>query len=120
MATTKQPATHHKPFSGFVTFIREQGVVGLGVGFVIGTTSTTLVKSIVTNIVTPIIGLATGGYDFSKKTACLQSTHGHCINKLNYGQVLSDVISFLAILLVVYLVIKRLRLDRLDTPKNVA
>lgn len=107
-----------KPFNGFVTFIREQGVVGLGVGFVVGTASTTLVKSLVTNILTPVIGLATGGYDFSKKTACLQSAHGVCKNTLNYGQLISDTISFLVILLAVYILIKRLKLDRLDKKKD--
>lgn len=106
------------PFQGFVNFVREQGVVGLGVGFIVGTSANTLIKSVVTNILTPIIGFATGGIDFGKKAVCLNSAAGVCKNPLNYGQVISDTITFLAILLVVYIVIKRLKLDRLDKAKE--
>ncbi len=107
-----------KPFQGFINFVREQGVVGLGVGFVIGTSSTTLVKSFVTNFVTPLIGLLTGGIDFSKKTVCLNSTAGVCKNTLNYGQVISDFLTFFVILAIVYLVVKRLKLESLDKHKE--
>lgn len=102
------------PFQGFINFVREQGVVGLGVGFVIGASANTLIKSIVDNILNPLIGLATGGIDLSQKTVCLQSTDGACINVLKYGHVVSDLITFVAILAVVYVVVKRLKLDRLD------
>ncbi len=107
-----------KPFQGFINFVREQGVVGLGVGFVIGTSSTTLVKSFVANLVTPLIGLLTGGIDFSKKTVCLNSAAGVCKNTLNYGQVISDFITFFVILAIVYLVVKRLKLESLDKHKE--
>ena len=106
------------PFQGFINFVREQGVVGIGVGFVIGTSATTLVKSFVTNMVTPLIGLITGGINFSQKTTCLNSVAGVCKNTLNYGQVISDFITFLAILLVVYIIVRRLKLESLDRKKE--
>lgn len=105
------------PFQGFIDFVREQGVVGLGVGFVIGTAANTLIKSAVTNLLNPIIGLATGGIDLSQKTACLNSVNGVCKNALSYGQVISDLITFLAIVVVVYFVVKGMRLEKLDKPK---
>ena len=107
-----------KVFQGFIDFIREQGVVGVGVGFIVGTSAVVLIKSIVTNLVNPFIGLLTGGIDLSQKTACLDSVNGVCKNTLNYGQVLSDLIYFMLILLVVYLIIKILRLEKLDKPKK--
>ncbi|HUD06003.1 MAG TPA: MscL family protein [Candidatus Saccharimonadales bacterium] len=106
------------PFQGFVDFIREQGVVGLGVGFVIGTSANTLVKSIVTNMLNPFIGLFTGGIDLSQKVACLKTAAGVCKDPLNYGQVISDTITFIIILMVVYVVIKSLKLDKLDKKKT--
>jgi large conductance mechanosensitive channel len=113
-----QPIKVPHPFQGFIDFVREQGVVGIGVGFVIGTAATTLVKSFVTNMITPLIGLTTGGIDFSKKVVCLNSTADVCKNTLNYGQVISDFITFLAILLVVYVIVRRLKLESLDKKKD--
>lgn len=107
-----------KAFVGFIDFIRTQGVVGLGVGFVVGTAANTLVKSFVTNLFNPIIGLFTGGINLSKKVVCLNSAGGVCKNTLNYGQVISDIITFLIILLAVYVVIKSLKLDKLDKAKQ--
>lgn len=107
-----------KPFQGFVDFVREQGVVGLGVGFVVGTSATVLIKSIVNNILNPFIGLLTGGIDLGQKVVCLNSVDGVCRNTLNYGQVISDLITFMAILAVVYFVVKGLKLDKLDKPKE--
>src|ERR1700691_1752376 len=78
-----------KVFIGFIDFVRTQGVVGLGVGFVIGTSANTLIKSFVTNLINPIVGLATGGINLSQKTVCLNSVNGVCKNTLNYGQVIS-------------------------------
>lgn len=106
------------PFQGFVNFVREQGVVGIGVGFVVGTAATTLVKSLVTNMITPLIGLVTGGINFSQKVVCLNSVGGACKNTLNYGQVISDFITFMAILLVVYIIVRRLKLESLDKKKD--
>ncbi|HEY5268531.1 MAG TPA: MscL family protein [Candidatus Saccharimonadales bacterium] len=106
-----------RPFQGFVNFIREQGVVGIGVGFVIGSSAAVLIKSIVSNLLNPLIGLVMGGTNLANKVVCLNSKAGVCENALNYGQVISDIISFLLILAVVYFVIKGLRLEKLDKEK---
>jgi large conductance mechanosensitive channel len=107
-----------KPFQGFIDFIREQGVVGLGVGFVVGTSASTLVKSIVSNIFNPLIGLAIGSNSLSEKTLCLSRGAKVCANSLSYGQVLSDFISFLLILFLVYFVIRGMKLEKIDKKKK--
>ncbi len=107
-----------KPFQGFINFIREQGVVGIGVGFVVGTSAAALIKSVVTNLLNPIIGIIMGGTDLTNKVVCLSSKSGICRNSLKYGQVISDIISFLLILAVVYFVVKSLRLEKLDKEKE--
>jgi large conductance mechanosensitive channel len=105
------------PFAGFIEFVRTQGVVGLGVGFVVGTAANTLVKSVVTNLFNPFIGLFTGGINLTQKVVCLKSVGSVCKNTLNYGQVISDLMTFLIILLAVYVVVRSLKLDKLDKPK---
>jgi large conductance mechanosensitive channel len=42
---------------GFLDFIREQGAVGLAVGFILGGAVSDLVKSIIDNIVNPLLGI---------------------------------------------------------------
>jgi large conductance mechanosensitive channel len=106
------------PFQGFIDFIREQGVVGIGVGFIIGSSANTLVHSVVTNLLNPVIGLLTGGINLTEKVVCLKSAKGVCKDPFNYGTVISDLMTFLIILLVVYMVIKSLRLDKLDKKKD--
>lgn len=105
-------------FQGFLEFIREQGVVGLGVGFVVGTSASTLVKSIVTNIFNPIIGVAFGTSSLNQKTICLKQGAKVCTNVLNYGQVVSDFITFLLVLLLVYVVIRGMKFEKIDKKKQ--
>lgn len=100
---------------GFMDFVREQGVVGLAVGLALGTAATVLVKSLVDNIVMPLVGWALpGSGSVATKASCLNSVDGVCVNQMAWGAVVSNLISFLSIALVIYLVVKGLRLDRLD------
>ncbi len=108
-----------KHVSGFMNFVREQGVVGLAVGLAIGTAATVLVKSIVDNIVTPIIGyLLPGTGSLTTKSSCLNYVNGECTNVMAWGVVVSNFISFIAIALLIYFVVKGLKLDRLDKKKD--
>jgi large conductance mechanosensitive channel len=107
-----------RPFQGFIDFIREQGVVGLGVGFVVGTSASTLVKSIVTNIFNPLIGLALGSNSLSQKAVCLRHGAKSCAAELSYGMVISDLITFVLILFLVYFLIRGMRLEKIDKKKK--
>ncbi len=99
---------------GFVDFIREQGVVGLAVGLVLGFASKSVVDSIVNNIFNPIVGVLTGGVDLTDRFFCIKTVNDACVSKVGYGQLISDVISFLIIVVVVYFAVKKLHLDKLD------
>ena len=113
----KKVPTKHA--NGFMDFVREQGVVGLAVGLAIGTAATVLVKSIVDNMINPIVGaLLPGSSDLNSKFICLESVAGQCTNKLAWGPVVSTAISFLAVAAVVYFVVKGLKLDKLDKKKD--
>ncbi|HLB66472.1 MAG TPA: MscL family protein [Candidatus Saccharimonadales bacterium] len=103
---------------GFVDFIREQGVVGLAVGLILGVASKSVIDSLVNNIFNPLIGLLYGGGDFSTKFWCLKKVGNSCVNKIGYGSFMNDIISFIIIAGVVYFVVKQLRLDKLDKKKT--
>ena len=104
---------------GFVDFIREQGVVGLAVGLILGVAAKSLIDSLVNNIFSPIIGLLTGGVSLQHKTLCVKHAGGVCKTALSYGQFLNDFISFLIVVALVYFVVKSLKLDTLDRKQTI-
>ena len=102
----------NKQMQGFVDFIREQGVVGLAVGFILGGAVSKLVSALVTDIVNPLLGLVLG---FAKdlKTA----SFGIGSARIMYGDLISVFIDFVVIALVVYYGVKMIGLERLDKKK---
>jgi large conductance mechanosensitive channel len=97
----------------FIEFIRTQGVVGLAVGFVLGKAVSDVVASVVTDLVNPIIGIVLGQFgDLSKLSFNILSAN------ITYGKFISIVINFVIIALVVYYGVKKLKLDKLDAPKQ--
>jgi large conductance mechanosensitive channel len=108
-----------KFLQGFVDFIREQGVVGLAIGLILGFASKTVVDSLVNNIFNPIVGLLSGGVSLEHKTWCVDRlSDNSCKANIGYGHFLSDLLSFLIVVLLVYLIFKGLRLERLDKKKD--
>ena len=112
----KDHSTKH--FGGFMEFIRTQGVVGLAVGLVLGGAVTIVVKSLIDNVVMPPLGFILGsaqglkGLEFHMgKTAAGQEA------TLHYGVFLNDLINFVVIAVIVYLVVHILGFDKIDKKK---
>jgi large conductance mechanosensitive channel len=85
----------------FVEFLKEYKIVGLAIAFVMGVAATTLVKSFVDNIVMPLITpFIPGG---AWKTATFAA--GPFV--IGWGSFLSDLIYFVIIAMVVFMVAKR-------------
>jgi large conductance mechanosensitive channel len=99
---------------GFVNFLRERGVVGVAVGFIIGLQAQTLMKQMVESFVTPLLDFWFNG--LAKKQITLQA--GGKPVYLSWGEFLYSLITFLFVVLFVYLIVKLLRLDKLDKPKD--
>jgi large conductance mechanosensitive channel len=114
----KIPSPHVKGhLQGFMTFVREQGVVGLAVGLVLGTQVKTLVDQIVVSFINPLLGLVLpGGGNLTDKTFSL-SLLGKTA-RFGYGAFIAVLISFLTVAGVVYFVVKGLKLDRIDKKKE--
>ena len=98
---------------GFLNFIREQGVVGLAVGFILGGAVSKVVTALVTDIVNPLLGLALGAVG-GLKTA----SFGIGSAQILYGDLISTVIDFIVVALVVYFGVQMIGLNKLDKNKE--
>ena len=101
-----------KRFTGFIEFIREQGVVGLAIGFILGGAVSKMVSSLVKDILNPLIGLLLGKVELAGMSVQIGSS------SITYGNFISNLIDFSLIALVVYIGYKILRLDRLSKKKD--
>ena len=97
----------------FLDFIREQGVVGLAIGFILGGAVSEVVKSFINDIVNPVIGLALGSVK-GLKEASLSLLGADIL----WGSFVTVLINFVIIAAVVYYGFKGLGLDKLDTKKT--
>lgn len=98
---------------GFLAFIREQGVVGLAVGFILGGAVSKVVTALITDVIDPLLGLLLG-----KAEGLTEYSVAIGDAKLLVGNLLSVLIDFIVIALVVYFGVKKLGLDKLDAPKK--
>ncbi len=101
----------NKPALGFVDFIREQGVVGLAVGFILGGSIRSVVDSIVIDLINPLLGLLLGKVDFSQAVWQIGSA------QVAWGNFIATLINFTIVAAVVYFGIKGLGLEKLDKKK---
>jgi large conductance mechanosensitive channel len=93
---------------GFMKFIREQNIVGLAVGLVLGTQAGATVNSLIDNVIMPPIGLLLGSADGLRGwTIPLGDTGANMM----LGAFINDLINFIVLAFVIYIVIKLLKLD---------
>ena len=118
-----------KQFGGFMDFVRTQGIIGLAIGLAIGTQANTTVKTIVDGFINPFVtflvgspkGLTQSTWNVvGKDTADVNywTTLGDRQLVLNYGSIISSLITLLAVAAVIYFVVKGLKLDKLDKKKD--
>jgi large conductance mechanosensitive channel len=98
---------------GFVNFIREQGVVGLAVGFILGGAISKVVSSLVNDIINPLLGVLLGSTGNLDQVALTVGA-----NKIMLGNFINVVIDFVVVALVVYFGVKILKVDTLDKKKE--
>jgi large conductance mechanosensitive channel len=98
----------------FREFIARGNVMDLAVGIIIGAAFTAIVNSLVADLVNPLIGLFTGGIDFSNLFFALSTESFPSIAAaeqagvavFKYGSFIMAVINFLIIAWVVFLLVK--------------
>ena len=93
----------------FKEFAIKGNAVDLAVGVVIGAAFGSIVTSLVDDIIMPIVGVLTGGIDFSDKVLILkQATGDAAAITLNYGSFINAVVSFLIIAFAIFMIIKQM------------
>ena len=97
----------------FRDFALRGNLVDLAVAFIIGAAFTGLVNSLVNDIIMPIIGLITGGIDFSEMYLQLSGEPAATLAQareagatIAYGNFITLVINFVIVAWVLFLVIK--------------
>lgn len=105
--------------SGFMSFVREQGVVGLAVGLAIGTAAGASVKVIVDQLISPLVGLLTRGVNLNDlHWVILSADKNNAEVAIGWGPILSSIITLVATAFIVYLIVHLAKLDRMDKSKD--
>jgi large conductance mechanosensitive channel len=110
----------------FRDFAMRGNMIDLAVGIIIGAAFTTIVNSLVNDIIMPPLGLAIGGIDFSDFFITLKggtyptlaaAKAGGAVT-INYGQFINAVIRFVIVAFAIFILVKQI--NRLTRPRNEA
>src|SRR6476469_2752838 len=106
-------------FSEFKAFIARGNVLDLAIGVIIGASFGKIITTFTEGIIMPFVGLVTGGIDFKTKFYDLSGKIGPgataeqidaAVNSgaplIRYGQLISDIITFLIVWFVRFLIAK--------------
>jgi len=113
----------------FKAFLLRGNVVDLAVGVVVGAAFSGIVGSLVKDIITPFIGLLTGGVDFSNLFFTLKGPLEPTLADaakagavtVNYGLFLNTVINFLIVATAIFWVVRLIsKLHKAPPPVSVA
>lgn len=101
----------------FVEFINRGSVVDLAVGVAVGGAFTTIVNSLVDDIVMPIVGLIAGGVDFTNLAWRIPNFFGTGDEAvIAYGNFIQNVVQFLIIAWVIFMLVKAM--NRINRKKD--
>jgi len=106
-----------KQFGGFTDFLREQSVIGIGIGLVLGTQLKLVVDSITLGFVLPLTQL----FLPNQKTLTQQVVNvnfGYRSVEVKWGEIAYTLFNFLVVAFIVYAVFKLFKLDRLTKKKE--
>jgi large conductance mechanosensitive channel len=93
--------------SEFKAFALKGNVVDMAVGVIIGGAFGKIVASMVSDVMMPVIGLATGGVSFAERVFVLSRDEaGTPVDTMKYGTFLDAVINFVIIAFCLFLVVK--------------
>jgi len=115
-------------FKEFKEFAMRGNVVDMAVGIIIGAAFGTIVKSLVSDVVMPPIGLLLGNVDFSNLFVVLKAgaTAGPYASladaqaagavTINYGFFINTIISFMIVAFAVFMIIKQMNRMKKEAP----
>ncbi|MFT4783375.1 MAG: large conductance mechanosensitive channel [Paracoccaceae bacterium] len=111
----------------FRTFIAKGNVMDMAVGIIIGAAFTGIVKSMVDDLLNPILGFVIGGVDFSDyfvvlgqgDFSSLEAAREAGVATFAYGSFVTSVINFLIIAFVVFMLVRYVNKVKAVTEKPV-
>ena len=111
----------------FKKFALKGNMIDLAVGVIIGGAFNGLISSLVNYIIMPLLGIFTGKLDFSnwfvaldgKSYATLAQAEEAGVALVKYGSFLSELLNFVIMAFVVFIIVKQLGKLRKDEPKPV-
>lgn len=120
-----------KLFDEFKRFCTKGNILELATGVMIGGAFTTIVNSLVNDMLMPVIGLITGGVNLSGlfialdggAYASIEAAKEAGVGTLNYGSFVQNIINFLIIAFCVFLFVKamaKLMPKKEEAPKKPA
>jgi large conductance mechanosensitive channel len=97
---------------GFRDFLTKNSVLALAIGFIMGAATGKVVSSLVADIIMPVISLALPGGEYRAWKYTLSSSVGPdgkaVVNAISYGNFFGNVVDFVVIAFVVYMITKAL------------
>lgn len=111
----------------FKKFALKGNMIDLAVGVIIGGAFNGLISSLVNYIIMPLLGIFTGKLDFSnwfialdgKSYATLAQAEEAGVALVKYGSFLSELLNFVIMAFVVFIIVKQLGKLHKDEPKPV-
>ncbi|MBQ6130624.1 large-conductance mechanosensitive channel protein MscL [Candidatus Saccharibacteria bacterium] len=98
-----------KVIKEFKEFINRGSVVDLAVGIIVGGAFTSIVNSLVNDVVMPVISMIIGGFDFTNLKITIPAyVSGIEPATINYGNFIQALINFLIIAFVIFLIVRTL------------
>ena len=93
----------------FKTFVTRGNVMDLAVGLIIGSAFTAIVKSLVSDIVMPVIGMVMGGVNLTTlKIVIRKAALDRPELAMTYGNFIQAIIDFVLIAFVVFMIVRSL------------
>lgn len=110
---------NHKFLVEFREFINRGSVIDLAVGIIVGSAFTSIVNSLVNDILMPVIGMISGGINFAN----LKVTIPDIVDKegyitIAYGNFLQNVVNFLIVAFCIFLLIRFINKLHNQKPKQ--
>jgi len=101
-------------FKDFKSFLMKGDIVALATAVVIGGAFKAVINSMVKDIIMPLVGLVTGGKDFSDRFIVLSGGEFDTIeaakeagaNIMTYGNLITTIIDFVFIGLIIFIILK--------------
>lgn len=104
-------AQARKQVSGFGEFLRDQSVIGVGIGLVFGIQIKAVVDTVMESFVNPITKLVLpGGGGLATQTVSLNFGGEHVV--IGWGAIVYSLLTFIIVAAIIYGAYKLLKLDR--------